>query len=303
MKELFVPKKFGAKALATIAAANTIIREYQGHGIQLTLRQLYYQFVSRDLIPNSQASYKNLGSVINDGRLAGLIDWDSIADRTREVEKPSVWDDPAQIITAVSRQYKEDVWASQPRHIEVWIEKDALLSVIEPICRKWRVPFFACRGYSSQSAQYEAGKRLANASFQGQMPLVLHLGDHDPSGIDMTRDNTDRLSMFAEEPIQVERLALNMDQVSRYKPPPNPAKATDARFEDYAAQFGTSCWELDALDPLVIQDLIDTEIASYVDDDAWETAMAAEKVNRDLLGRTADRWNDVATFLTPKAKK
>jgi hypothetical protein len=78
---------FRSASLSVIELANSIIAEYQAQGYDLTLRQLYYQFVARGIIPNSDAEYKKLGSVINDGRLAGLIDWDSITDRTRLASK------------------------------------------------------------------------------------------------------------------------------------------------------------------------------------------------------------------------
>ena len=80
--EFFKATKFRASSLAIIDQANEIIDEYQADGYDLTLRQLYYQFVARNLIPNSQSEYNKLGTAINNGRLAGLIDWDAIKDRT-----------------------------------------------------------------------------------------------------------------------------------------------------------------------------------------------------------------------------
>ncbi len=128
------------------------------------------------------------------------------------------------IIDAVAQQYKEDLWANQPRHVEVWIEKDALIGVIEPVCDRWRLPFLACRGYVSQSEQYTAGKRFARHEAHGREPLVIYLGDHEPSGMDMTRDHQDRLAMFARLGVEVTRVALNMDQVEQYSPPPKSSR-------------------------------------------------------------------------------
>jgi hypothetical protein len=292
--EQFVERNFQDGSLALIEKANEIIEAYQAQGFTLTLRQLYYQFVSRDIIPNKQSEYKRLGSVINDARLAGLIDWSAIEDRTRNVRTISTWDDPAQIVEAVAEQYKEDLWDSQTHRVEVWIEKDALIGVIEPVCRRFRVPYFACRGYSSQSEAYAAGKRFEDIAFKGQTPVVLHLGDHDPSGIDMTRDNADRLAMFAREIVDVRRLALNMDQINRYRPPPNPAKESDSRAESYIAKFGSKSWELDALDPTVIDALIESEIRDLIDEDRWDTAKEREDERRDTLKAVSENWGKVA---------
>ena len=223
-REAFVNINFQAKTLAVIEQANDIIAEYEAQGFTMTLRQLYYQFVSRDLMPNELKSYKRLIKTVSDARNAGLIDWDSIEDRTRELVTHNSWDSPEDIIGAVARQYREDIWADQIWRPEVWIEKAALLGVVAPICDEFRVPYFAHIGNNSQSEQYKAGKRFADLFDQGRIPLVLHLADHDPNGIDMTRDNTERLALYARSEVEVRRIALNIDQVRRYNPPPNFAK-------------------------------------------------------------------------------
>lgn len=295
--EAFETIKLRGKSLALIEQANVIIAEYQGLGFTLTLRQLYYQFVARALIDNAQSEYKRLGVVVKNGRRAGLIDWDAIEDRTRNVRRLSAWQDPSGIIEDCAQQYCEDLWESQAFRPEVWIEKDALLGVIEGVCDEFRVPYFACRGNNSESEQYKAGKRFEDHLACGLIPIVLHLGDHDPNGLDMTRDNRDRLAMFAREDVEVRRLALNMDQVERYRPPPNFAKENDTRYAAYARQFGRNCWELDALDPTVIADLIRAEIESLTDAEAWNLAKAQEDANRALLGDASRNWARVENLL------
>lgn len=301
-RETFVERNFSAGSLAIIEQANTIIAEYQADGFTLTLRQLYYQFVSRDLIANKQSEYKRIGSIVNDARLAGMIDWDTIEDRTRNVQTHTSWEDPAEVIKSAAQWYAEDLWADQENVPEVWIEKDALIGVIEPICNKFRVPYFACRGNVSQSEQYRAGKRFEDIAYRGQRPIVLHLGDHDPSGIDMTRDNASRLEMFAGEEVEVRRLALNMDQIRRYRPPPNPAKDTDSRYASYAERFGDKSWELDALDPKVIDRLIGAELEDLIDPDKWEAAQAREEGRRAVLQAASANWAKVEKFLKGKAR-
>ena len=277
--ESFETRRFQAKTAALVDSANSIIAEYQARGFTLTLRQLYYQFVSRALIPNTQQDYKRLGDVVKNGRRAGLIDWEAIEDRTRNMRGSPSWASPAGIVADAAGQYREDLWRGQDFRPEVWIEKDALLGVIEQVCDELRLPYFACRGNNSESEQYKAGKRFEAHLANGLTPILLHLGDHDPNGLDMTRDNRDRLAMFARRGVEVRRLALNMDQVDRWLPPPNPAKETDTRFAAYAKQFGSECWELDALDPTVIADLIRDEVEGMIDADAWNAAKAEETKN------------------------
>ena len=284
MKERFIDKNFRAATLAIIITANKIIEEYRDQGFILTLRQLYYQFVARDLIPNTERSYKRLGSIVNDGRLAGLIDWLAIEDRTRNVRGNTHWNSPAEIIEAARRGYAIDMWENQEVRVEVWIEKNALIGIIEGVCDELDVPYFACIGYVSQSEQWRAYKRHE----ANQRTIVLHLGDHDPSGIDMTRDNQERLDTFhgGSPWTEVKRIALNMDQVDEYGPPPNPAKVTDSRFDSYLRDYGSESWELDALEPSVMVDLIRSTIDEYRDPDLWEdkiTELAEDKATLDAI--------------------
>ena len=295
-KITYIEKNFRPATLATIATANRIIEEYATQGFDLTLRQLYYQMVARGYIENSERSYKNFGNVIDDGRLAGLIDWDRIVDRTRNLRGNGHFRDPGHIMQAAANSYQIDKWARQPNRVEVWVEKDALVGVIEVVCRRLDVPYFACRGYTSQSEMWAAGQRLARWRRQRQTPIILYLGDHDPSGIDMTRDVTDRLQLFAGG-ITVDRLALNWDQVETYNPPPNPAKLTDSRAEAYIANFGLSSWELDALDPATLAALIETSVVALRDDRLWAEAVEQEEEGLRQLEAAADRWAEVADFL------
>jgi hypothetical protein len=209
------------------------------------------------------------------------------------------------VIESSLRWFHTDRWAEQPYHVEVWIEKDALVGVIEPTCQRNDVSFFSCRGYTSQSEVWGAAQRMVNHLDKDQIPVVLHLGDHDPSGIDMTRDVTDRLRLFVEhdfgEDVEVRRLALNMDQVRQYNPPPNPAKQTDARFMGYIEVHGSQSWELDALDPPVIAALIQDAIDAVKNFDRWEEAEEAEQKQKDLLRQAYERWAEVTTFLAPPA--
>lgn len=281
---------FRRATMAIIQQANDIIREYQAQGFDLTLRQLYYQFVSRDIIPNTQKSYKNLGGIINDARLAGLIDWDTIVDRTRELRQLSHWTSPSDIIETCASQFNIDRWRSQTYRPEVWIEKDALVGVFERVCNELDVPLLSCRGYTSQSEMWGAGQRLLRYHRNNQIPMIFHFGDHDPSGKDMSRDITDRLEMFTGGQVEFQRLALNMDQVEQYGPPPNPAKITDSRATAYIAEFGDESWELDALEPAVLEALVREAINGIIDKGQMDAASKEQQRHRDTLQAIADRY-------------
>ena len=176
----------------------------------------------------------------------------------------------------------------------MWIEKEALLGVVEGVCTELRVPYFAHRGNNSQTLQCQAGKRFAEYLDQGLIPLVLH----DPNGIDMTRDNTERLALYARQEVEVRRIALNWDQVRQHNPPPSFVKDGDTRTSGNRERFGTDeCWELDALSPTLIADLIRTEIEQLIDWSKWRSAQASEERRRGLLNAAAANWTKVEKML------
>lgn len=293
------PPAFKPDTLAVIEQAVEICADYRRQGYDLTLRQLYYQFVSRDLIPNNDRSYKRLGSIVSDGRLAGLIDWDYIVDRGRNLYGTPHRDDPGQTIRIASYTHRLDKWEGQPNRVEVWVEKEALASVISRAASSRDVDYLACKGYMSQSEMWAAGQRYLGYARAGQSVTVLHLGDHDPSGIDMTRDICDRLGEFTrgEVDLTVRRIALTRAQVDQYQPPPNPAKITDSRAVDYVRRHGDESWELDALAPPVLVALINQHIDGLNDSAHYARRSSLEQEHRDLLTLAADRWDSVVDHL------
>lgn len=297
MKFCYRDKKFHDKSLALIDTCNNIIEDMQAQGYKLTLRQLYYQLVTLNLITNSEKSYDNIGALLSDARLAGLVDWDAIEDRLRHLRGLPHWNDPSEIVKSSASQFNFDLWEDQDTRIEVWVEKEALAGIISRSAVRLDVPYLSCKGYTSQSEMWGAGQRIVGYGEEGKNTVILHLGDHDPSGIDMTRDIDERLTMFCEGHGQpgpiIKRIALNMNQVRQYNPPPNPTKITDCRSPKYIAQFGHECWELDALTPKVIDDLITEHINQNLDVDKFKAAKRRQEVARAELREIADNYTAV----------
>lgn len=233
---------------------------------------------------------------MGDARLAGLIDWLAITDRTRNLRENSHWDGAESIMNAAASSFAVDKWSNQEYRPEVWIEKDALAGVLQVACEPLDVPYFSCRGYTSLSEVWSAARRLARHARSGQTPIVFHLGDHDPSGIDMSRDIQARLATFGAE-VEFRRLALNMDQVDKHKPPPNPAKTTDSRFQSYMDLYGDESWELDALDPATLSRLITDEVSAIRDQEAWDEKCQEEEEVKERLRTVALRWADVQEYI------
>lgn len=287
---------FRQKSLDLIELINSVIDEYSAQGYELTLRQAYYQLVARGYIENNERSYKNIGSLINDGRLAGLIDWNSITDRTRNLRNRAHWDQPQDVIYSAKYSYLLDKWEGQPNYVEVWVEKDALIDIVGQACRPLDTPHFSCRGYTSQSEMWSAAQRFIRQKNR-EARYIIHLGDHDPSGIDMTRDIQERLEMFGAD-VYVKRVALTMNQVTTYNPPPNPAKITDSRWGKYIDQYGEESWELDALEPQMLTKLITNEVTALRDDAIYQAICDREEAEKRELQTVADEYQKVISFLS-----
>jgi hypothetical protein len=293
-KICYVPKKFTKGHFNTIKRANSIIEQYYAQiGGGLTLRQLYYQFVSRGYIPNNMKEYKRLGTIIADARLAGRIDWERIEDRTRGLDRLKHYGAPQEAVAELAEIYHTDLWYNQKYRPEVWIEKDALTGVISRVCEENDVPYFSCRGYTSLSEMWRASMRLQRWIEGGQQPYIIHFGDHDPSGIDMSRDIVDRLSKTFLAGLQFERVALNMDQIQEYSPPPNPAKVRDSRYKAYVAEYGDESWELDALDPGKFRELIEAQLTKLREPKQWKKDNARREQLKDELRAVAVGWDEV----------
>jgi hypothetical protein len=259
-------------------------------GHNLSLRQLYYQFVSKGWIENLERSYQNLKTAINNGRLAGLISWKAIVDRDRIFRKNPQWADPESILESCRDSYAIDMWANQPHHVEVWVEKVALLEVIATPCSELDVMWFACKGFSSQSASWRAARRAQRKINDGKEVTIIHLGDHDPSGLDMTRDIGARFQTFGV-PVDVDRIALTMDQVDELQPPANPAKTSDPRGTGYVDEYGDQSWELDALPIEYIDRIVREKILEFRDEDLFEEMLQVLAKDKEVLDHAIDSAN------------
>lgn len=289
MKIKFREKRFSASNAQLLEHAQQKIGEYENRGIMMTLRQLYYQLVAGGIIPNNIRSYKHLASIITDARYAGLVDWNVIEDNLRKPEMPNTFSGIPAILNAAIHSFKLDYWKEMPEYVELYTEKDALSSILAPIAMQFRIPFQVNRGYASASSMFEAAQRFIEAERRGQSTTILYLGDHDPSGLDMVRDISARLREFGVE-VDVQHIALTREQIVEYNPPPNPAKLTDARAQGYIAEHGEESWEVDALPPEAMIELVKSSIEAHIDEDIRDKVLAREDGEKAELKKFAAKY-------------
>lgn len=283
---------------------NEIIEDYRQQGYKLTLRQLYYQLVSRDVIPNNVKEYAKISNLLKKGRMAGVVDWDAIEDRIRVPKLPYwVYDIPDAINDTI-KHYRLNRQKDQDFYIELWVEKDALSGVLSRKTYHYHINLMVNRGYSSVTAMYDAYNRIKNA---GKPAIIFYLGDHDPSGLDMVRDIRDRLQDFGlscyegdnfnemsdkGSDFAIKHIGLTWNQIQQYNPPPNPAKTTDPRSKWYIDKYGATSWEVDALNPDVLHQIIDREIQAVINEDRFNQQLEQEEADKEILRGVSEDFKD-----------
>lgn len=276
MKESFRNEKITPAKEAYLETVNGILEEYVAQGYKLTLRQVYYQLVARDHIPNRIQEYSKLSRILVFGRMNGLVDWDHIEDRLRRPWIPHWNEGVVDALKDTMDQYRLDRQRGQEKYIEVWTEKDAVSNILKRSSIFYHIRLVVNRGYTSCSAIKEAFDRMDGCD---RMAMILYVGDHDPSGLDMIRDIKDRLNEFGLPDFEMIHVALTMAQIEEFDPPPNPAKITDPRAAWYIRTHGSESWELDALRPEVLSTIVDSAIHENVD------------INKFLKIRTKEDWD------------
>lgn len=280
MRELYITKRPQANMLNLISQIQHITEEYMSNGYSLSVRQIFYQLVSRDLIANTEKDYQNVIRACTTGRLMGAIDWSVIVDRTRSRNYLPNWSSPEKLMRAAAKQYHRDWWENQPYYLECWVEKEALADVVYTAAGVYDVSGFACKGYPSLTSMYDTAGRMKDHA--EKQCIILYLGDHDPSGMDMYDNIKKQMNTF-NAVVDVVWIALSMEQIEQYNPPPNPAKQNDTRYKKYAEAYGAHSWELDALPPDVLSKLITDNILLRLDKELLAETQAIEEHERQTI--------------------
>ena len=279
-----------------ILVIDRFLNEYKG---RVTVRQLYYRLVAGGHIANNDKEYGRVQDLITKARYAGLIDWNAIEDRNREPLKAAEWQDGAHLLRSAVEDFRLNRWEMQPFYLELWVEKAALAGVLSPIAIDYHLTLMVNRGYGSASSMKESADRIrARSRASGKWtshhrPIILYIGDFDPSGEDMVRDVRERLLEFGcPRELDVFKLALTKAQIEKYNPPPNPAKVTDSRAAKYIAEHGDESWEVDAIPPKELALLVRTSINAYVDKQAMTDAITREEIIKKRIRALAATFKE-----------
>lgn len=290
--EKYIDHNFQPSSQRKLDLVKDIIEDYRTQNLTLTLRQLFYQLVSKNEIPNKDNEYKNLSNLLSDARMAGIIPWGAIVDRTREPHKPYCENDISDSLWRTYRQYKLNRMRNQDVHLEVMIEKMALYEIVTDVTDVYSIIVSGNKGNTSDTMLHDCSKRLIAAYKEGKPTVILYIGDHDPSGKMMVDNIRERLSILQVPEFEFRLIALSQQQALENDLPPNPIKKTDTNAREYARKYGNDGWECDALPTKKLQEILRREICSCIDFKKLDEIQDQEKSEKEQLKQILDSWGD-----------
>lgn len=277
-------------------AVQEIIEEYTAKNLVLTLRQVHYQLVSRNIIINNKSAYKSLQTLLKDARMSGRIDWSAIVDRNRDSYIPYFEENIPSAIERTLLSYRLDRMRNQDVHIECLIEKMAIYDIVVEVTRRYSIPLTGDKGNCSATILYDISKRMLAAQAAGKHCIVLYIGDHDPSGLKMIESTGNTLSLMGVQDLEFRPVALTKEQAIKYNLPPQDVKDTDTNTPEYTEKYGKYSWECDALLPNVLQDMLEEEILISIDLTKLREVLQQEQDDRARLTEIVYSWKDSQTI-------
>jgi len=249
--------------------------------------------VTAGLIPSmAKPEMQRVYRLLKLGREQGDIPWEWIVDETRALERTSTWADPADYAECVAQSYRRDFWNQQPVRVEVWSEKGTVRGVLQPVLDQYAVGFRVMHGFSSATSVYE----VAQAAADDKDLIALYVGDFDPSGLFMSEEDLPtRLAEYgAREDVTLRRIALTREQVSELPPFSATDKRKDPRFRWFVANYGDRCWELDAMDPNDLRNVVESTIQELIEPIAWARCEVVNKAEQESLKTIIANWGGAA---------
>lgn len=258
-----------------------VVKEYQ----PMTVRQVFYQLVTRGVIAKTEAEYKTtVCRLLVQMRRDGQLPFHWIADNTRWMRKPNTYGSMESMLRNCQQTYRRALWDNQDAYVEVWLEKEALAGVLVDVTDKWDVPLMVTRGYPSVSYLYSAGEAIADET----RPVYLYyFGDRDPSGVDIDRFVERELRTYAPDcDLTFERVAVLPEQIDEYGLQTRPTKKSDSRSKSFEGESV----EVDAIAPDELRAICDRCITRHIDQEQLQRTLAVEQAERESLETIAEQW-------------
>lgn len=267
-----------AKTRVLIAQVQTVLEEYQNH-LPLTLRQMFYRLVGVHQFPKTEKDYERLCETMNKARRARLISFGAIRDDGFHNARWPGWqslDGAKRSLISTAEGYRIDRQRGQPVQLAVWCEAAGMAPQLERVCGPYSIPVYSSGGFDSVTVKHD----MAQAFSRIGRVRILHIGDHDPSGVHIFGSLDEDVRAFIGEfggDAEFIRLAVTPDHIARYDLPTAPPKETDRR------AFTGETVQAEALPPDVLARILQDAIGDYLDMDIYRQAVEIEREERRAL--------------------
>lgn len=260
-----------------LAAIQNILN---GEESEITIRHLFYRLVGLRVIEKTEPAYKGLCSHLSKWRRSEEIPWSAFADNTRWHIRHATFDSVQDALENTVNTYRRNLWSTQPFYIEVWVEKDAIASIVAKTANSFGVPVFVARGFASLSSLYSAANTFREATDAGKRVIIYHLGDYDPSGVAAGESILRAFRDDFKVDLQFIRAAVTEGQIQELNLPTRPVKTSDTRAKKWT---GGECVELDTMPPADIRELVQSCILRHIEVRQWQTLQKTEEMERETL--------------------
>jgi hypothetical protein len=264
-----------------------VMRDAAAAAQPITGRGVGYKLFTSGLIPSmAKPEMQRVYRLLKEAREQGIIPWEWIVDETRSLERTATWSNPEHYARCVAQSYRRDFWNQQPQRVEVWSEKGTIRGVLAPVLNHFAVGFRVMHGFASATAVYDVAQ-----DDDGRPLIALYVGDYDPSGLFMSEiDLPDRLEKYGGEHVDLRRIALTRKQTAGLLSFPATDKKGDKRYAWFVRNFGTRCWELDAMDPNDLRDCVERAIVELIEPVAWQRCEVINEAEQESLKTILEKW-------------
>lgn len=277
------------KSKAILAFENAVL-EIVEERKPITVRGVAYALFTRGHIDGMTTNNTaKVSRVMTAMRESGALDWTKVVDGSRATDRISVWSNPSQIIDAAVKGYRRNYWQDQPTLIEVWSEKSTVAGLLAPVLEEYGVTFRVQKGFGSFTSVRQAAEDSLDVP-DHQNPVVLYIGDFDPSGLYMSEvDLPSRLARYGSK-WQFQRIAVLKEDTPHLPSFEAGTKSEDKRYPWFVENFGHKCWELDAIDPNDLRQRVREQIVTRLNLPLWEHAKEIEAVEVESMKSFHQSW-------------
>jgi hypothetical protein len=281
---------------ATIDKVRDAIKTILGADHPQTVRQVFYQLVTRGIIEKSEAEYQTtVIRLLTEMRLNGQVKWEWITDTSRSAKITQTFESISDALAETAKFYRRSALRNCPDYIEIWCEKDALSGIMWDVASDYDVPIVSSKGLPSLTLVYSSFLNIYRAHRAGKKSYLYQFGDHDPTGVIIPQSLESRLNELCEKhncpkPI-IERVALIERQILDHQLPTRPTKREGNK---HAHSFVGDSVELDALPSSELRNPVRECIEQHINKPELATLRLAEESERDILWQLADDHSEAA---------